>query len=346
MTQDRWRIVENIFQQASDLPARAREGFLDEACAHDPTLRKEVEEMLSHASTGLFFFDSPPPNLTPRPGGALEAGDRILQYEIQSRISVGGMGEVYLAWDTIRLRKIVIKLLRRHLTLDPHAVQRFETEARAASSLHHPNIIEVYESGQTEFGHFIAMEWVDGDTWRKLIDDGPIAIADAVNWGLQAARAIREAHSAGILHRDIKPENFMMRRDGVVKVLDFGLARLADSARPDPETSGSSGTISGTLSGTLSYMSPELLRGETASPGSDIFSLGSLLYEVMTGTHPFAGETPLDVFEAIERRVVIPPGRMRGEITTAIEEVLLRMLDRDVAARPAAGDVVAIFEAS
>jgi serine/threonine protein kinase len=160
-----------------------------------------------------------------------------------------------------------------------------------------------------------------------------------MDWGGQAARALSAAHSAGILHRDMKPENIMLRKDGVVKILDFGLARDGGAVGPEPSSMGASGTISGTLSGTLLYMPPEILRGETATSASDVFSLGAFLYELTAGQHPFAGPTPLDVFEAIECRPVAAIGSLRNGVPQEVDRLILGMLDRRPDARPSAREV-------
>lgn len=296
------------------------------------------------------FLDTPPArlpaDLLDRQLGALAAGQLVRDYEIRSLISTGGMGEVYLARDTRSGLPAVLKILRRHLTANAQAVDRFETEARAASVLRHPNIITIHEFGESPAGLFIAMEWVEGRTWRELMTAGGVPLDPMANWAGQAARALDTAHRAGILHRDIKPENIMLRPDGVVKILDFGLARLTGPVRPEPAAMGASGTISGTLSGTLLYMSPEILRGEAASEGSDVFSLGAVLYELATGRHPFAGETSLDVFETIECRTVTHPRALRASIPASIETLILRMLDRDPVRRPAASEVCDAFNKS
>jgi serine/threonine protein kinase len=170
-----------------------------------------------------------------------------------------------------------------------------------------------------------------------------VEIAQAMFWGGQAAQALSAAHSAGILHRDMKPENIVLRKDGVVKILDFGLARDAGPAGPEPSSMGASGTISGTLSGTLLYMPPEILRGETATSASDIFSLGAVLYELTAGQHPFAGETLLDVFEAIECRSVPAISSLRNGVPLEADRLILRMLDRHPGGRPSAGEVCAVL---
>lgn len=331
-----WEEVERLFHEAVDLPIHERRALLASA---SETVRAEVESLLK--TDDKESLAAPPVHLAAdlleRQPGALTAGERIGSYDIESLITKGGMGEVYLARDPSGL-PVALKILRRHLVLSPHAVHRFETEARAASALHHPNIVTVCEFGDSSAGMFIAMEWVDGPTLREVMDAGPVDTAHAIDWGGQAARALAAAHEAGILHRDIKPENIILGKDGVLKVLDFGLARLAGPFCLEVNAFGASGTISGTLSGTLLYMSPEVLRGETAGSASDVFSLGALLYELWAGRHPFAGETPLDVFEAIECRVVAAPSALRAGIPPEIDQMILRMLDRDPAMRPSANE--------
>jgi serine/threonine protein kinase len=334
----RWEDIERLYHEALELPECDRKSFLDRVCAPGDGLRAEVESLLEVDAGADGFLEAPPARLAAdlldRHPGGLSPGQRIRHYEIESLISMGGMGEVYFARDTRSATPVVLKILRRHLTANAQAVDRFETEAHAASALRHPNIVSVYEFGESPAGLFIAMEWLDGLTWRELLKSGAAHVADVVDWGAQAARALNAAHSAGILHRDIKPENIILRNDGIVKILDFGLARLTGPVRPEPVSTGTSGTISGTLSGTLLYMSPEILRGESATSASDVFSLGAVLYELAAGVHPFAGETPLDVYEAIECRAVAPLPE-----TIPAATVILRMLDRDPAQRPTAAEV-------
>jgi serine/threonine protein kinase len=338
-----WDEIERLYNEALDLPVHERKALLAEV---NPALREEVESLLeADASTGL--LTTPPTHIAAdlldgQPGG-LTAGQRVADYEVESLISIGGMGEVYLARDAAA-RPVALKILRRHLIVNSQAVDRFETEARAASALRHPNIVTVYESGKSPAGLFIAMEWLDGSTFRAVMDAGPVAIERAVDWGGQAAGALSAAHAAGILHRDIKPENIMLLKDGVVKILDFGLARHGGPAGPEPSAMGASGTISGTLSGTLLYMPPEILRGETATSASDVFSLGAFLYELTAGKHPFAGETPLDVFEAIECRKLAAVGSVRHAIPEEVDRLILRMLDRNPDGRPSAREANEVLE--
>jgi serine/threonine protein kinase len=342
-----WEEIERLYHEALELPTAERKALLARS---DPALREEVESLLE-ADSSPELLRAPPMHLAAdlldgQPG-ALAMGQHVGDYEVQSLISIGGMGEVYLARDTSPKsegRPVALKILRRHLIVSSHAVDRFETEARAASALCHPNIVTIYESGKSPAGLFIAMEWLDGVTFRAIMDAGRVEIADALDWGAQAARGLSVAHSAGILHRDIKPENIMLCKDGVVKILDFGLARHEGAVGPEPNSMGASGTISGTLSGTLLYMPPEILRGETATSSSDVFSLGVLLYQLTAGRHPFAGETPLDVFEAIECRAVPAVNTLRSGVPLEVDQMILRMLERRPEARPSANEAREMFE--
>jgi len=333
-----WEEIERLYHEVLELPAHERRDLLALASS---AVREEVESLLD-ADSGVGLLGSPPFHLVvdllnSQPGG-LAAGHRVADYEIESLISIGGMGEVYLARDSAG-KPVALKILRRHLVANAHAVDRFETEARAAAALRHPNIVTVYEFGESDAGLFIAMEWLDGSTFRAVMDAGEVEIAHAMDWAGQAARALSAAHAAGILHRDIKPENIVLCKDGAVKILDFGLARHGGPVEPERSSMGASGTISGSLSGTLLYMSPEILRGEPATSASDVFSLGAFVYELFAGKHPFAGETPLDVFEAIECRPVAPAVSIRASIPREVDLLILRMLDRDPGGRPTAEEV-------
>ena len=245
----------------------------------------------------------------------VEAGTRIGHYKIMAMLGKGGMGEVYLAQDTKLDRKVALKILSAGFTQREDRVLRFQQEARAVSALNHPNIITIYEIGETDSSHFIATEFIDGETLRQRLNHTKMSPREVVELGMQAASALAAAHKAGIMHRDIKPENIMLRNDGYVKVLDFGLAKLTESSAEhevvssDPEavTNIESGTVNrrfvdtdpGTVLGTVSYMSPEQARGLAADHRTDIFSLGVVLYEAIAGRVPFEGQTVSDVIFSI-----------------------------------------------
>ncbi len=246
------------------------------------------------------------------------------------------MGEVYLGEDERLGRKVAIKVLPPHYTSDAERIRRFAVEARAASSLNHPHIITIFDIGEDEGRHFIASEFVEGSTLRQLLSAGRIGVSDALDIGIQAASAISAAHEAGIVHRDIKPENIIRRPDGYIKVLDFGLAKLTEAPSVDSTSSSTQSLLEtepGRVLGTLAYMSPEQARGLRLDGRSDIFSLGVVLYELLSGARPFDGVTPTDVLVAlIERQPERLSSRVDG-IPPEVEEIVFRALEKDSGAR-------------
>lgn len=263
-------------------------------------------------------------------------GSRFDRYEILSLLGAGGMGEVYLALDSKLDRKVALKILPPLYTNDSERVRRFEKEARAVSALNHPNIITIYEVGETENAHFIATEYIEGLTLRKRMRKERLTIAEALDIAIQVAGALNAAHSAGILHRDIKPENIMLRPDGYVKVLDFGLAKLTER-RDDSESGGRSPleieTEPGMVLGTATYMSPEQARAQKLDERTDIFSLGIVLYEMIAGRSPFYDQTTSDVMAAILHREPIPLSQQSPEVTPELEAIVCQALSKDRDAR-------------
>ena len=248
----------------------------------------------------------------------LQAGTRLGPYEVVALIGAGGMGEVWLATELRLGRKVALKLLPADLTRDPDRILRFEQEARAASALNHPNVCTIYALDQTSEGqHYIAMEYVEGETLRRRLATSRLSVREALDIAIQVAAALSVAHAAGIVHRDIKPENVMLRPDGVVKVLDFGLAKLAPAISEGAQTTQMAvNTDAGTVVGTAAYMSPEQTRGEQLDARTDVFSLGVVLYEMATGVPPFRGKTSAVIFEAILEQSATsggePPTRAAG----------------------------------
>jgi predicted ATPase/serine/threonine protein kinase len=342
---ERHQQIGQLFHAALELPDQSRSSFLDEACGGDAGLRHQVESLLRADQEAGGFIATPAIDLLASAiahqpdAGPLRT--RIGAYDVLSLIGRGGMGEVYLAQDARLGRRVAVKLLRSDLTSHPEAVRRFEQEARAASSLNHPNIVTIYEIGDSDSRRYLAMEFVDGRALNTMIGE-PVGVNVIGQIGAQLARALSVAHAAAIVHRDIKPENIMVREDGYVKVLDFGVARLL----PAPGTAWPHGSIDGTgtspglILGTPRYMSPEQARGETALSASDVFSLGVVLYELATGTHPFESESTLGTLHAITTRAAPEPGTIRGE-SAVLERMLLRMLQKEAAARPTADEVEA-----
>ncbi|HZB44914.1 MAG TPA: protein kinase, partial [Pyrinomonadaceae bacterium] len=254
------------------------------------------------------------------------------RYRIVSLIGAGGMGEVYLARDTRLGRPVALKLLPARFTDDEERVRRFEREARAASALNHPNIITIYDIGAHEGAHYIATEFVDGRTLKQHAAEARPDPGEALGLALQIADALAAAHEAGIVHRDVKPENVMVRRDGYVKVLDFGLAKLTERAVSEGDPVGQSATAlteTGAVMGTYAYMSPEQALGREVDSRSDIFSLGVVLYELVAGRHPFRGATAAATFDAILNREPPPLEHASAELMPELEHVVARALEKD-----------------
>ena len=272
---------------------------------------------------------------------ALAAGTRLQHYEIIARLGAGGMGEVYEAEDLQLRRRLALKVLVADVTDDAERVRRFEQEAHAASALNHPNIVTIYGLGASSDGRFIAMELVRGTTLREIAKR-PSDIDTVVDIGRQIAEALAVAHAAGITHRDIKPENIMLREDGYVKVLDFGLARLIRPSGFDGNDTKTMGnTTPGTVLGTLRYMSPEQANGHVASMATDVFSLGLVLYELAAGRHAFAAAAPLQVLHGIMSEEPVTLSAINPEVPESLNLLTFEMLRKDPAARPTAADVAA-----
>jgi eukaryotic-like serine/threonine-protein kinase len=323
MTPERWEQVKRIYDSALRIEAGRRAAYLDQACAGDAALRREVESLLAYEVPAEGFIEAPAlalaAGLLAREPARSAVGQRIGHYRALSLLGAGGMGEVYLAEDGRLGRKVALKLLPARFTQDAERVRRFAQEARAASALNHPNIITIHEIGEasTENGatHYIVTEYVEGKTLRQRMASAPlgrIEASEAIDFALQIAAALSAAHRLGIMHRDIKPENVMVRRDGIVKVLDFGLAKLTESASPvinsQASTRGRNSTEAGVVMGTPRYMSPEQARGEKVDARTDVFSLGVMLYEMVASRSPFAGTTPNEIIAAILRDEPPPLG--------------------------------------
>ena len=256
-------------------------------------------------------------------------GDHLGSYEIIRAIGAGGMGEVYLARDTRLGRLAAIKILPPALAADDEHVQRFTQEAQLASSLNHPGIATVYDIGETGGVRFIAMEYVDGETLSHRLQREALPTATVIDIGIQAAEALRAAHESGITHRDIKPDNLMIRPDGLVKVLDFGLAKLTSPSMPiagDAATIEAGLTRAGVVMGTVHYMSPEQARGQTVDQRTDIFSLGVVLFEAATNRRPFTGETAMDVAAAILNRDAVAPSQHTATLPAEFDRIVRKTL--------------------
>ena len=312
MDMQRWQQIDELFQAAVELDPAQRGSFLEAACAGDQSLRSEVEAMLASDSEGWDFVEKPALEaaaaLLVDDQPQLASGETIGHYRIVNVIGRGGMGEVYLAEDERLGRKVALKLLPADFTRDRSRMRRFQQEARAASALNHPNILTIHDIGEFDGQSFIAAEFIDGETLRRRLSQQRMTIREVLDLTIQLASALGVAHEAGLVHRDLKPENLMLRRDGYVKVLDFGLVKLVGQEEPTTEASVAEKTdiSSGLVMGTVKYMSPEQARGEQVDQRSDIFSFGVVLYEMLAGRTPFAGKTASELIAAIRKQEVPP----------------------------------------
>jgi eukaryotic-like serine/threonine-protein kinase len=337
MTPERWQQLKQIFQSALELNPAERSAFLAQACANDSELRSEVESLISsHDQAGdsieVMAAEAATEILADEQTGSI-VGKRIGRYQVVSHIGRGGMGEVFLTQDTNLGRKVALKLLRGEFTGNEERLRRFRQEARAASALNHPNILTIHEIGQDDTVHFMATEYVEGETLRQRLASAGMKLTEALDVAIQVASALAAAHEAGIVHRDIKPENIMVRRDGYAKVLDFGLAKLTERAAVSSDsqwpTLGHVETNPGVVMGTVQYMSPEQARGLEVDARTDIFSLGVVLYEMLAGRTPFAGETPSDAIVSLLDKEPAPLSSYSPEVPTELERIVSKSLCKD-----------------
>ncbi len=341
MNSANWPKVKEIFEAALARPGAERATFVDQACAGDQSLRQEVESLLKSYGEAKSFMETPAVQSAARSFAGddhqLRVGQRINHYQILALIGEGGMGEVYLAEDSRLGRRVALKLLPDLFTRDAARLRRFEQEARAASALSHPNVCTIHEVGETEDGHrYIVMEYVEGQTLRDYMIGARMQLAEVLDIGTQIASALAAAHAAGIIHRDIKPENIMVRRDRLVKVLDFGLAKLADRATAPSSAEDLEAatrviikTSPGVIMGTANYMSPEQTRGLPLDERTDIWSLGVVIYEMVGGRQPFDGQTKSDVVAMILQKEPPALTRLSDEATERLDEIVTKALAKD-----------------
>ncbi len=348
----RWEEIGALFDGALERPASERRAWLANVCAGDAELRREVESMLAAHELGGGILEQPLPTPPPRPGsgelpvelprvlmGAVE-NQQVGPYRLVGEIAKGGMGIVVKAHDERLGRDVALKFLPPSLRADPRLEARFRSEARAASALDHPNIYTIYDIGETEDGDlYIAMAYYRGETLAQRIAAGLLPVAEAVEIARQVARGLGRAHEANIIHRDVKPANLMLTettdssfnltldyaRPDRVKVVDFGIAKLE----------GSQLTQTGGVGGTLAYMSPEMLREETLDARTDLWSLGVVLHEMLTGKPPFGNQIPSDVLYAILGAEPPSIRAARPDVSEGLEQVVTRALAKSPADRHA-----------
>jgi serine/threonine protein kinase/Flp pilus assembly protein TadD len=344
MSPEQWQKIHELFEAALELPAEDRAAFLDRACAGAEETRRRVEAMLEADARNDLFVDRPAyqdANIFAQSNSGADdsqsySGETIGVYRLIKELGRGGMGTVYLAYDTRLGRQAALKLLPSHLVNNPERVRRFQREARTVSALNHPNIITIYDFGQEDGRYYIVSEFVEGSTLRNFVGSRDVSLNQILDLAVQVASALEAAHAAGIVHRDIKPENIMLRPDGYAKVLDFGLAKLTE-----PESGGDEAktdvslappdfeTRTGMVLGTVNYMSPEQARGQKVDGRSDLFSLGVVLYELITGRRPFGGETWHHTIVAITDSEPPPIAREAQGAPAALQEIIDRALAKD-----------------
>jgi serine/threonine protein kinase/Tol biopolymer transport system component len=325
MTPERWQQVKEVLQRVLELAPSERAAFLDQACDGDQALRREVESLLAAGDKGRSSFWQSPPSMR------LRKGIRLGDYEIQSLLGAGGMGEVYRARDLRLRRDVAIKVLPAFVSSDPERLRRFEQEATAAAALNHPNILGVHQMGTHEGAPYLVSELLEGETLRELVKRGPLAVRKAVDHAVQIARGMSAAHEKGIVHRDLKPENLFVTKDGRMKILDFGLAKLTHPRTTfdhDAPTV-SEGTEPGVVMGTVGYMSPEQVCGKTADHRADIFAFGAVLYEMLSGKRAFQKPTSAETMSAILNED--PPGisQLLPNLPPALQRVVHRCLEKN-----------------
>jgi len=363
LTSERWRQVKQIFQAAVELSGVERAAYLTDACAEDPSMLTDIVSLIAAHERPGSFLDTPAIDLATESAITGQshplAGQSLGHYQILSLLGKGGMGEVYLAQDTRLNRRVALKLLPAQFTRENERVRRFIREAQAASALNHPNIITIHEIGQasTELGgvHFIAEEFVEGQTLRQRLAGGRPKLIETIELASQISAALNAAHDAGIVHRDIKPENVMVRHDGYVKVLDFGLAKLTERQREggterrrdgeteewresdfpslrlsvSPSLRPSFSTDPGTVMGTASYMSPEQARGLEVDARADIFSLGVVLHEMIAGEAPFGGVNAIEVMGAMLNREPAPLSQYNADASAELQRIVTKALRKN-----------------
>ena len=341
-----WQRIEELYYEALAQAPEQRSAWLA-ACTDDVSLRAEIARLLDANAHANGFLSQPAlAALALVPAEFLVTAAPIIDkqishYRLLSRIGAGGMGEVYLARDLQLGRQAALKLLPAAFTTDADRLHRFEQEARAASALNHPNILTIYEIGVEADTHFIATEFIDGETLRQLLKGGALPVAQTLDVAVQLASALTAAHAAGIIHRDLKPENAMVRRDGLVKVLDFGLAKLIEpqgqvwrhESDSNAATRAKIETQPGAVMGTPQYMSPEQARGQTVDARSDLFSLGVILYEMLAGRAPFTGVNVIEMLAAILDREPLPLVELRPDLPPALAQLVHRLLHKEPNAR-------------
>ncbi len=339
MTPERYKEVGQLYRAALEVEPERRAAFLAEACSGDETLRQEVESLFGYEAQRGGLIDQPALEIAAQTLAKEQAGSPVGQnlghYRILSLLGKGGMGEVYRARDTKLDRTVALKLLPAELAANQERMRRFVREAKAASALNHPHVATIYEIGEGDGISFIAMEYIEGQTLAAEINGRPLDAAKIIEIGIQVADALDEAHSKGITHRDIKPANLMLTPRGQVKVLDFGLAKVAHSAGLDEmsQLSTLTETTPGVVMGTVAYMSPEQALGHEVDQRTDIFSVGAVIYEMATGQQPFRGATASETIDRILHAQPEAIAHFNDQAPAELERIVGKCLEKEREAR-------------
>ena len=338
MADAKWQRVREIFDSALARQPQERRKFVNEVCGDDKTLLAEVESLLSSHDSAESFMETPAvakvADVIEGKPRKLETGKCLGHYEIITQIGEGGMGEVYLAKDKKLDRKVAVKILNEEFSQDESNLKRFVSEAKAASALNHPNILTIYEFGEAEDMRFIVSEYIEGKTLREIVRESKLRLPQILDISIQITGALASAHKAHLVHRDIKPENIMVRPDGYVKVLDFGLAKLVEQKNKsilsleDP-TVRQDLTAKGVILGTVKYMSPEQAKGERVDERTDIFSLGIMIYEMLAGEPPFGGASGIETLGSILHKDPVPLSRQAPGVPHELERIVDKALRKD-----------------
>ncbi len=330
-----WQKVKEILQAALERPLGEREQFLDKVCSNDQSLRREVETLLTSFENADSFMENAAigevAEIFVGEENILKIGECFNQYEIIRQIGVGGMGEVYLANDKKLDRQVAVKILNKKFSRDESNLSRFIREAKAVSALNHPNILVIHEIVEAVNANFIVSEFIEGKTLREMLKEKPLPLAKILDIAIQISNALQAAHSAKIVHRDIKPENVIVRPDGFVKILDFGLAKLIEQ-KPfglEASTVKQNETAKGVILGTVNYMSPEQAKAEKVDERTDIFSFGVMLYEMMAGRTPFAGGSVSETFANLINTEPQPLLRYAEGVPDELQRIVSKMLKKN-----------------